>query len=72
MRSCSVVGCSNRHNDVDEKGNRLSFYSIPLSDKPFERNRRELWLRAIHRENWPKEMYKNGRVCSAHFGITGM
>ncbi|KAM3605816.1 uncharacterized protein V6R79_005171 [Siganus canaliculatus] len=60
--SCSVIGCKNRY----EKDG-LHFYRIPSTKTPFDAERRRLWLDAIKRTDWPAEMLRNCRVCSAHF-----
>ncbi len=43
-------------------------FRIPTENNP---NRRKLWLNAIRRENWPDNLIRNARICSAHF-ISGM
>ncbi|XP_047137643.1 uncharacterized protein LOC124814176 isoform X1 [Hydra vulgaris] len=61
--SCCVVGCVNRRSNES----LFSFYCIPSGHSPNEVKRRQLWLNALHRKNWPDKMIKNARVCSKHF-----
>jgi hypothetical protein len=67
MPSCCAVECTNRQ----EKGNGLKFYRIPKGKSAFKQYRRRLWIQAIRRENWSKELIDKARVCSVHF-ISGM
>ena len=66
VRSCCIVNCHIKIGDLDEKDKKVSFYIIPQSNKPFEKNSRVLWLRAIHRDNWLPQQYKHAFVCSVH------
>ncbi|XP_042566525.1 zinc finger MYM-type protein 4 isoform X3 [Clupea harengus] len=61
--SCCVVGCQNRSTKI--KG--LHFYRIPSGKRPFNANRRRLWLQAIKRVDWTEDIIKNARICGAHF-----
>ncbi|XP_065665610.1 uncharacterized protein LOC124814176 isoform X2 [Hydra vulgaris] len=61
--SCCVVGCANRRSFTKFS----SFYRISNGHSTKEFNRQQLWLNALHRENWPDKMIKNARVCSKHF-----
>ena len=45
----------------------LHFYSIPKGKTPFEKRRRDDWIRAIRRKNWPDEQISKARICSEHF-----
>ena len=63
MPSCCVVGCQNRSTKI--KG--LNFYRIPSGKRPFNANRRRLWLQAIKRVDWTEDIIKNARICGAHF-----
>ncbi|XP_061591062.1 uncharacterized protein LOC133456583 isoform X1 [Cololabis saira] len=62
MSGCCVNGCTNRHSPGG-----LKFYRIPRGSRPFQSNRRRLWLQAIKREDWNEDVIKNARVCGAHF-----
>ncbi|XP_041930421.1 uncharacterized protein LOC121694347 isoform X10 [Alosa sapidissima] len=62
MSGCCVNGCTNRYSTGG-----LKFYRIPTGSRPFQSNRRRLWLQAIKREDWNENIIKNARVCSAHF-----
>ncbi|XP_030585679.1 uncharacterized protein LOC115780561 [Archocentrus centrarchus] len=65
MSGCCVFGCTNRYSNISG----LKLYRIPSGSRPFQRNRRHLWLQAINRKdkNWTEDRIKNARVCSAHF-----
>ncbi|XP_070695065.1 uncharacterized protein [Pempheris klunzingeri] len=64
MSACCVSGCKNRHSS----SSKLKFYRIPSDYRPFQANRRRLWLRAIRQVNGStEELRGNARVCSAHF-----
>ncbi|XP_028264640.1 zinc finger protein 93-like [Parambassis ranga] len=64
MSACCVSGCKNRASS----GSRLKFYRIPSGYRPFQANRRRLWLQAIQQANGSIEGLKgNVRVCGAHF-----
>ncbi|KAK0132476.1 hypothetical protein N1851_032654 [Merluccius polli] len=62
MSGCCVYGCTNRYSTSG-----LKFYRIPTGSRPFQSNRRRLWLQAIKRVDWNEDIIKNARVCSAHF-----
>ncbi|CAL9699700.1 unnamed protein product [Knipowitschia caucasica] len=62
MSGCCVYGCSNRNTQPG-----LKFYRIPRGSRPFQSNRRRLWLQAIKREDWTEDTIKNARICGAHF-----
>ncbi|KAK1883948.1 52 kDa repressor of the inhibitor of the protein kinase [Dissostichus eleginoides] len=62
MSGCCVYGCTNRYSTGG-----LKFYRIPRGPRPFQSNRRRLWLQAIKRLDWNEDIIKNARVCSAHF-----
>ncbi|XP_077089910.1 uncharacterized protein LOC143741475 [Siphateles boraxobius] len=62
MSGCCVYGCTNRYSTEG-----LKFYRIPTGSRPFQKNRRRLWLQAIKRVDWSEDIIKNARVCSAHF-----
>ncbi|KAI4810702.1 hypothetical protein KUCAC02_013638 [Chaenocephalus aceratus] len=62
MSGCCVYGCMNRYSTGG-----LKFYRIPRGPRPFQSNRRRLWLQAIKRVDWNEDIIKNARVCSAHF-----
>ena len=66
--TCSVVGCSNRH----ERGKDCSFYYIPkVIDHQGEKAKelstrcRSAWLASINRSDWT--LGPGARVCSVHF-----
>ena len=59
--SCCVPQCSERR----EKGSTLSFFTIPSREKHPER--RDLWIQAIKREQWPEKSIDNARICGKHF-----
>ena len=64
--SCCVVDCSNKHTGRSS----LKFYRIPRGKTPFERKRRQAWIRAINRKDWDtwsEERISKQRVCGAHF-----
>ncbi|KAF1390165.1 hypothetical protein PFLUV_G00055270 [Perca fluviatilis] len=64
MSSCCVPGCKNRHSSTS----KLKFYRIPSGSRPFQANRRRLWLQAIQQANGSTEVLKgNARICGAHF-----
>ncbi|XP_078111704.1 uncharacterized protein LOC144521185 [Sander vitreus] len=64
MSSCCVPGCKNRHSSTSQ----LKFYRIPSGSRPFQANRRRLWLQAIQQANGSTEELKgNARICGAHF-----
>ncbi|XP_068567724.1 zinc finger protein 568-like [Cebidichthys violaceus] len=63
MSACCVSGCKNQSST-----SKLKFYRLPSGSRPFQVNRRRLWLRAIQRVNRSTEELKgNARVCGAHF-----
>lgn len=68
-RSCTVYGCSNRSNREKNK----KFFGFPgIKDRrgrdlPEGKNRRTLWLKAIHREDLTEEKLRYAAVCSDHF-----
>ena len=72
--TCIVVGCGSRSNR-----DLVKFYSIPAITEfkhrqdlnELTRKRREMWLKAIRREDLTEKKIKNERVCSKHF-IAGM
>ena len=57
--ACCAVGCTNRN--TPESG--LVFYRIPKKNE----KQRELWLKAIKRENWSGNKVLRAKLCSAHF-----
>ena len=66
--TCSVVGCSNRH----ERGKDCSFYYIPKvidhqgeQAKELSTRRRSAWLASINQSDWTPG--PGARVCSVHF-----
>ncbi|XP_029013193.1 THAP domain-containing protein 11-like isoform X2 [Betta splendens] len=64
MSACCVPGCKNRNSAA----NTIKFYRIPSGKRPFQANRRRLWLRAIHGAGGSTEEIKSGaRICGAHF-----
>ncbi|XP_040920610.1 zinc finger protein 652-B-like [Toxotes jaculatrix] len=64
MSACCVSGCKNRHS----LNSKLKFYRIPSGYRPFQANRRRLWLQAIQQVNGSTEELKgNVRICGAHF-----
>ncbi|XP_034733607.1 zinc finger protein 568-like isoform X2 [Etheostoma cragini] len=64
MSSCCVYGCKNRQSSTSQ----LKFYRIPSGSRPFQANRRRLWLQAIQQANGSTEELKgNARICGAHF-----
>lgn len=64
MSACCVPGCKNRHSSAS----KLKFYRIPTGHRPFQANRRRLWLEAIRRATGSTEELKgNARICGAHF-----
>ncbi|XP_054653774.1 zinc finger protein Xfin-like [Dunckerocampus dactyliophorus] len=64
MSACCVIGCKNRHSS----GNKLKFYRIPTAYRPFQANRRRLWLKVIKQVNGStEELKENARICGAHF-----
>ncbi|KAK0140533.1 hypothetical protein N1851_022489 [Merluccius polli] len=62
MSGCCVYGCTNRYSTSG-----LKLYRIPTGSRPFQSNRRRLWLQAIRRVDWNEDRIRNARVCSAHF-----
>eukprot|EP00112_Aurelia_sp_Birch-Aquarium-sp1_P012053 Seg253.27 transcript_id=Seg253.27/GoldUCD/mRNA.D3Y31 product="THAP domain-containing protein 4" protein_id=Seg253.27/GoldUCD/D3Y31 len=66
-RSCCAVGCTNRQ--VGEK-KHVPFYKMPKGSTPFERRRREDWIRAIRCDDWktwsPDKISK-AFICGEHF-----
>lgn len=68
MSACCVPGCKNRHCSTS----KLKFYRIPSGYRPFQANRRRLWLQAIKQvDGSAEEVKSNARICGAHF-ISGM
>ena len=70
--SCCAVGCTNR----STKERSLAFYSMPQKKSPFEKNRRDLWIKAIRRADWDKLEWTFDRIsrqtiCGDHF-VSGM
>lgn len=64
MSACCVSGCRNRHSSTS----KLKFYRIPSGYRPFQANRRRLWLQAIQQVNGSTEEVRgNARICGAHF-----
>lgn len=64
MSACCVSGCKNRYSSAS----KLKFYRIPTGHRPFQANRRRLWLEAIRRATGSTEELKgNARICGAHF-----
>ncbi|XP_022103184.1 THAP domain-containing protein 5-like [Acanthaster planci] len=63
VTSCCAVGCTNRKT----RNSKLHFYTIPKRKTPFEQRRRQLWLEAISRDNWPEQQVNKAFLCSAHF-----
>ncbi|XP_051281690.1 zinc finger and SCAN domain-containing protein 30 [Dicentrarchus labrax] len=64
MSACCVSGCKNRHSSTS----KLKLYRIPSGYRPFQANRRRLWLQAIREVNGSTEELKgNARICGAHF-----
>ncbi|XP_076596154.1 uncharacterized protein LOC143326480 [Chaetodon auriga] len=64
MSACCVSGCKNRHSSTSQ----LKFYRIPSGYRPFQANRRRLWLEAIEQVNGStKGLGGNARICGAHF-----
>ncbi|XP_045913631.1 zinc finger protein 107-like [Micropterus dolomieu] len=64
MSACCVSGCKNRHSSTS----KLKLYRIPSGYRPFQANRRRLWLQAIQQANGSTEELKgNARICGAHF-----
>lgn len=61
--SCCAVDCTNMRG----KEKKLCFYRIPFGSTPESKRRRELWVNAIKRKNWPDEKIDNARICSEHF-----
>ena len=57
--ACCAVDCTNRN--TPESG--LVFYRIPKRNV----KQRELWLKAIKRENWSGNKLSSAKLCSAHF-----
>ncbi|KAK0152574.1 hypothetical protein N1851_005906 [Merluccius polli] len=41
--------------------------SQATGSRPFQSNRRRLWLQATKRVDWNEDRIRNARVCSAHF-----
>ncbi|KAL3059577.1 hypothetical protein OYC64_014229 [Pagothenia borchgrevinki] len=62
MSACCVTGCKNR----DSSSSKLKFYRIPTGTRPFQANRRKLWLQRIREVNG-EEIRANAKVCGAHF-----
>ncbi|XP_056239775.1 uncharacterized protein LOC130174193 [Seriola aureovittata] len=64
MPACCVSGCKNRYSPTT----KLRFYRIPSGYRPFQANRRRLWLQALQQVNCSVEGLKgNARICGAHF-----
>ena len=62
-KSCCAVGCTNRQ--TKENAN-LHFHSIPKGITPFQKRRRDDWIRAIRRKNWADEQISKALICSEH------
>ena len=65
--SCCIPNCSNRRCG---KNKNLPFYSIPKGKSPFERRRRELWIKVVDRVDWKDLDYdkiSKSKICGAHF-----
>ena len=58
--ACCAVGCTNRKGG----SSNLIFYRIP--PKKYS-ERREKWINAIGRKDWPEKKINNARLCSSHF-----
>ncbi|XP_061702392.1 zinc finger protein 579-like isoform X1 [Syngnathoides biaculeatus] len=64
MHSCCVLGCTNRR----PSGGRLKFYRLPTAYRPFQANRRCLWMKVLQKVNGGAgEFRENARICGAHF-----
>lgn len=64
MAACCVSGCKNRYN----VNSSVKFYRIPTGSRPYQANRRRLWLQAIQQANGDSEELKDhARICGAHF-----
>ncbi|XP_061827437.2 uncharacterized protein [Nerophis lumbriciformis] len=64
MPVCCVLGCKNRQ----QSGKKLKFYRIPTEYRPFQANRRRLWLKVIKQVNGSTtELKESARICGAHF-----
>ncbi|CAK6963866.1 zinc finger protein 271-like isoform X1 [Scomber scombrus] len=47
---------------------KTTYYRIPSGSRPFQANRRRLWVKIIKRVNGgAEELHGNARVCGAHF-----
>ncbi|CAN8003552.1 unnamed protein product, partial [Ixodes pacificus] len=65
---CCVVGCHNSHSNTKGRDPPVMFYRFP--GRPWEKRRREAWIRAVRRVNpdgSPWRPSSNSRVCSDHF-----
>ncbi|KAL7398764.1 hypothetical protein ABVT39_014837 [Epinephelus coioides] len=63
MSACCVSGCKSRNSSTSKR-----FYRIPAGSRPFQANRRRLWLQAIEKVNGSTEgLNGNARICGAHF-----
>ncbi|XP_042347883.1 zinc finger protein 117-like [Plectropomus leopardus] len=62
--ACCVSGCKNRYSS----SSKLKFFRVPSGSRPFQANRRRLWLQAIQKVNGStEELSRNARICGAHF-----
>lgn len=64
MYACCVLGCPNSHSS----GGKLKFFRLPTEYRPFQANRRRLWLKVLRQVNGSaEELEENARICGAHF-----
>ncbi|XP_051914060.1 uncharacterized protein LOC127595986 [Hippocampus zosterae] len=64
MYACCVLGCPNSHSS----GGKLKFFRLPTEYRPFQANRRRLWLKVLRQVNGSaEELKENARICGAHF-----
>ncbi|XP_061626857.1 uncharacterized protein LOC133476892 isoform X1 [Phyllopteryx taeniolatus] len=64
MYACCVLGCTNSRSIAG----KLKFYRLPTAYRPFQANRRCLWLEVLQKVNGSaEELKENARICGAHF-----
>ena len=68
MVQCSA--CSNCHNDLRVKDEKITFHLFPGQPNPKDQERREKWIKFVRRDNWkPSTGYMPSRLCSEHFNL---
>ena len=70
MVICTMVGCGNRSGrDKEKRFFRLPTVSVDRGEQTLElsKQRQDIWLARIKREDLERSRYNNVRVCSDHF-----